>query len=314
MTDPSPFLSTIASSSAALVAIIGGLLVARFVTLDSEQEGAQHLVNEAVEQLETARRREQDARDDLLRREVRDFCSMRILHRIHEGERDTSELREEAGYTSLSDEQIEKIVSSLASDFENAEKTLKPLIEAASGKSRLGTWENFKRQHDELEIQDERVWSIVYADLRTPPAPATPFNSLGLGVGYIGTPTPSALVALDAQRYDALRDEVDRAARQVEDLEAEVKRRELARDRIGRPKGLLAGLIVLGIFTVGGVIYPIWLMGHAPKDLTRSISHPVFIVFVVGLVVLLGYMGWLALRLSGWFKRAKTDTGNQSDN
>ena len=35
--DPNLFLSTIAAVSAALVAIIGGLLVARFVGLDSDQ-------------------------------------------------------------------------------------------------------------------------------------------------------------------------------------------------------------------------------------------------------------------------------------
>ena len=36
-TDPAPFLSTIIGTSATLVAIVGGLLVARLVSLDSDE-------------------------------------------------------------------------------------------------------------------------------------------------------------------------------------------------------------------------------------------------------------------------------------
>jgi hypothetical protein len=54
MADPTPYLSTMTATSAALVSIIGGLLVARFVGLDSEHQGAQKLVAEAEARLALA--------------------------------------------------------------------------------------------------------------------------------------------------------------------------------------------------------------------------------------------------------------------
>jgi hypothetical protein len=56
-TDPTPFLSTIAGASSGPVAIVGGLLVARFVSLDSEQRGAQHVLDDTEARLATARQR-----------------------------------------------------------------------------------------------------------------------------------------------------------------------------------------------------------------------------------------------------------------
>jgi hypothetical protein len=57
VTDPAPFLSTVVLASAGLVAIVGGLLVARFVSLDSEQRGSRKVLADTRERLESARRR-----------------------------------------------------------------------------------------------------------------------------------------------------------------------------------------------------------------------------------------------------------------
>jgi hypothetical protein len=71
--DPAPFLSTIITTSAALVAIIGGLLVARFVSLDSDQRTSRKILTDARERLELARRRVQAAWGDILRWDAGDF-------------------------------------------------------------------------------------------------------------------------------------------------------------------------------------------------------------------------------------------------
>jgi hypothetical protein len=65
--DPSPFLTTVVTTSAALVAIIGGLLVAKFVGLDSDQRTSRKILTAARERLELARRRAQKAWHDILR-------------------------------------------------------------------------------------------------------------------------------------------------------------------------------------------------------------------------------------------------------
>lgn len=65
--DPAPFLSTIITTSAALVAIIGGLLVARFISLDSDQRTSRKVLTSARERLDVARRRVQTAWGSILR-------------------------------------------------------------------------------------------------------------------------------------------------------------------------------------------------------------------------------------------------------
>lgn len=73
--DPAPFLSTIITTSAALVAIIGGLLVARFISLDSDQRTSRKVLTSARERLDVARRRVQTAWGSILRWDADDFFS-----------------------------------------------------------------------------------------------------------------------------------------------------------------------------------------------------------------------------------------------
>jgi hypothetical protein len=79
MTDPAPFLSTIITATAALVAIIGGLLVARFVSLDSEERGSRKILADAADRLALARSRAQSAWQDVLRWEAGKFFRSRTV-------------------------------------------------------------------------------------------------------------------------------------------------------------------------------------------------------------------------------------------
>jgi hypothetical protein len=84
--DSNLFLSTIAAASSALVAIIGGLLIARFVGLDSDQR-ANRMARDAVDgRLTTARERATDAHNRLLWWQARDFLADgQVLRAIGKG-------------------------------------------------------------------------------------------------------------------------------------------------------------------------------------------------------------------------------------
>ncbi len=85
-TDPGPFLSTIITASAALVAIIGGLLVARFVGLDTDEQTNRRVLADAATRLASARRRAAEARGHLVYWEARGFLTARsVLAAIGEG-------------------------------------------------------------------------------------------------------------------------------------------------------------------------------------------------------------------------------------
>jgi hypothetical protein len=303
--DPAPFLSTIAASSAAMVAIVGGLLVARFVTLISEREGAQQVLDDAKERLSTAHKRAKETEERLVNWDVGDFFDRQVLHAIGDGTKDMRELRAINGSARLPDEKIASVVSEVAAEFETARNALPGFIQSTPEGARVthAGWEDFKAKTSGLpETSWDEVWEIVYIDLLTPPQPRAPagsiFGDFPLSVPLI-PPVPQ-YVALGEQRRDALRANLDRAQQQEEDIEGEVGRLQPARDAIVRPKGLGWGLVVLSVFTVVGVINPVWLMSRAPERLSAHMGEAVFWLFFIGLLALLVYMSTLALRLSGW--------------
>lgn len=120
-------------------------------------------------------------------------------------------------------------------------------------------------------------------------------------------PRPREYVVLDVQRRDAMQVDLSRAEQRVEDVEAEVAQLERARDAVVRPKGLGWGLVVLAVFTVVGVIVPVWLMSRGPKQLTVRLGEIVFWLFLTGLLLLVGYMSVLAMRLSGRWRKLGGD-------
>ncbi len=298
MTDPGPFLSTVAASSAGLVAIVGGLLVARFVTLDSEQQGAQRVLDDANERLTVAIRRSEDARLALKNWDVSDFFEKKVLRTIGDGTLDIAELRKIGGYTPLSDEDLGPLITEIHSQFDVARKTLRQLIPDPEQLSDADEWEMFRNQsHGLPEINWDEVWEIAYAErLEAPrtPSPWRPHIPAVLSLTF----RPPEYVALEMQRRDSLRSSLDRARQYVEDVSGEVTRLQQARDAVVRPKGLRFGLVILGYFALVGVIIPIWMMSRAPQKLSPTMGNVIFLLFISAFLALLGYMTLLALRLS----------------
>lgn len=114
--DPAPFLSTVILASAALVAIVGGLLVARFVGLDSDQQTSRKLITDAADRLAIARRRADAAGEDLIRWRAQYFLDEEnVAEAIAGGQTDIGELRKLAR-TRLTDDELRDVLSQAAAD------------------------------------------------------------------------------------------------------------------------------------------------------------------------------------------------------
>jgi hypothetical protein len=312
MTDPTPLLSTVAGSSAAMVAIVGGLLVARFVTIASEQEGVQQLLDDGDGRLTIARNRAQGARRALYSWDVNTFFDTEVIQAISEGQRNIGALREIGSPTRLSDESLARVLDEIAAEFESARRTLSPLVGTQRPREGWPDWPDFRRSTTALpETTWPAVWETTYDTLTA--SPGIPGRFPPSITSFVST--APEYVALDVQRRDALRADLEHAEQQVEDIEAEQARLQRRRNAIVRPKGLGGGLIVLGFFTVVGVIIPLWLMSRGPTRLTAHLGEVIFWLFFAGLVLLLGYMTALALRLSGWPWQGQntTATAGQDD-
>lgn len=308
--DPTPFLSTIAATSATMVAIVGGLLVARYVAIASEQEGTDRLLSDVRMRLARAVIQARGARDLLRDWSVTEFFEAKVIHAIGEGEQDIHALRRIGDPTLLTDDELTKVVQEVTAAFAEARSTLPRLLADSTGDGYV-EWEHFKHAHRSVlpEIQPDRTWqNLVWQDayetslLGTEPAepqPPRPDWSASLVRPFLrALPVEPAYVIRGLERRDSLQSNLARADQQVEDIKYELVRLTQERKRIVRPQGLGWGLAVLGYFTLVGVISPLWLMSRGPDRLTAHLGESVFWTFASGLALLLVYMAALALRLA----------------
>lgn len=331
--DPAPFLSTVILASAALVAIVGGLLVARFVTLDSDEQSSRRVIADAEGRLSMARRRSEGARRSLFVWIADNFIGERdVRDAIGEGVVDLAELRQLAE-CDLSDGELGQVVAEVADEFARAREVLAstgwaPLIEESEY-----DWTKFRSAASDLpELRWPAVWRDVFEEIaarqaeddaarrrverealrrRFPVAAAmmnTPDFTRFTLPGTIAIQARSDLGAISARRYDELLAADERAWQRVEDYEDELRRLREAHTEIVRPDARLWwGMAIVVAFAIVGVALPAWLMVYGPPDLSRVrwVLYP----FTGGLAALLVYIVLYLVQLT----RRRTSGRNAGD-
>ena len=301
-TDPTPFLSTIVVTSAALVAIIGGLLVARFVSLDSDQRASRKVLGDAADRLAVARDRARTARQNVLRWEAYDFFESEAVVEavVDEGVTSAAELMRIANWPHEAAE-LAPFAAEVADEAKRAREALAGRVSDSDG-----FWGEFRRAHPDLP--DDRwpqVWEHVFdgitnelaeaARRQMALAPSSPRSFASLPASLMQLPLIPPLApttdysATEARRYDELVASHVRARQQVEDYEAELGRLRLDHAEIIRPDvRLWWGVGILIVFTALGVALPLWVMSQGPHDLApvRWVFYP----FALSLAALIVYI------------------------
>src|SRR3569833_203336 len=157
MTDPTPFLSTAIQTSAGMVAIVGGLQVARFISLESEQLGAEQ--------------RARNEKRTLRRYEAEDFLDHHeVLRAIAEGNTEVRELRRKGSGCVLADEELLPFVEEYRSEYERAFQVIDSVVHDAvelspqewQGLERK--WISFRRNTPEVpaDLAKPRLWELAF--------------------------------------------------------------------------------------------------------------------------------------------------------
>jgi len=144
--DPTPFLSAVVTVSAALVAIIGGLLVAKFVGLDADQRASRKILTDARERLRLAQGRERTAWRAILRSDAgRFFVTPWVIDAIvDEGVVSPAELIRMASWSHDPDE-LTPFVTEVADEAGQAREAITPRI-----RSDDASWSDFRRRNPDL--------------------------------------------------------------------------------------------------------------------------------------------------------------------
>jgi hypothetical protein len=322
--DPTAFLSAIVTVGATLAAIIGGLLVAKFVGLDADQRASRKILADARDRLDRARQRAQAAWRAILRWDAGSFFGTPQVVEVvvDQGVVSASELMRMADWRHDLDE-LAPFVVEVVEEVGAAREAIG---------SRFGSgdvfWSDFRRRHPDLpEIRWPSVWANVYysvarerdaaeaaaaeARRRAGPPKSTLERSLDFMNGtmnrgqqqgaYIATFAPprdqTDYGAIEARRADELRASHARAQQQVEDLEAELDRLEKEHAEIARPDARLwAAAVILVILTIVGIVIPLGVMATGPRDLAqvRWVLYP----FLGSLALLIGYIVWYLAKLT----------------
>ena len=295
-TDPAPFLSTVILASAALVAIVGGLLVGRFVSIDSDQQGSQKLLDDADGRLAIARKRADEADEELLLLRSHDFLGHPyVLDQIDDRQPELEELRRLAA-TRLTDAELNHLVSEVRAEFKHAREALRaePLADRIRVDTALGdldtSWpevwrkvyieivsgEDDRRRHMEEERQRDPVKAFDEFNAerekrrRRPELDPTADAAADTFLLARGWSVPKPGSEIEARREDQAVAAVERSRQRVEDLDDELQRLHRAHDAIVRPDlRLWFGVVVLVSFAVVGVGWPVLVMSRGPTDLAK---------------------------------------------
>ncbi|MEU7823054.1 hypothetical protein [Catellatospora sp. NPDC049133] len=323
--NPMDLLSAMTGASAGMVAIVGGLLVSRYIGLDAEQQGAASLLADAEERLAVADRRYAEAVSDLARFELHRMLlhSVAMESLIHDVTEPRTELRTirmiSEQHCISSDAELQPHFTSV---IDLIRRTRKELEEALPDEGQgPDFWKNRMESGfirlplmARAGIRDDlsaAVWSAVYdqtvdyryirAEHRNRESGGTPSGQQSLrewtdapeeGVATVNAVRDASLQA----KLHSLSSERDRAIQRREDVHAERDRLAANHAAVVKPKGLLLGLLVLVFGSVVGVVLPVMKMASGPEEFDQDI--PCLVAgFFAGVTVLLVYLASLAARL-----------------
>jgi hypothetical protein len=321
-TDPAPFLSTIALASAGLVAIVGGLLVARFVSLDSDQRRSREVMDEASERLDAARRQAEATHSTHVDWQAGFFFRGRVLQAISEGILDPAVLIRLGGHWPFTELELRPYAEEVAEEFARACAVLSargPAIDQFGGRD---AWDDFRGATPDLpEVRWDPVWEYAFdafkrerfereaaerreRERERPQRTAyDPSGLLSQGFGDLAEMMsrpqyfPARLPARPQTDYEAtwerqkddLRTADEHASQQVAEREAEFARLQRDHAEIAQPDARLWwGVSILTVYAIVGVGIPMWELSRGPADLgqVRWIFYP----FAGGLAVLIIYI------------------------
>jgi len=268
-------LSTAVQSGAALVAIVGGLLVSRLVGLVADRRSLLRQLHQVERGCEVAQAAEEEAR-----RELEGFNFHYFRTWVHD--------RLFEAHGNLDEAQVDAAIAESGWDVSRSDRdrflgVIVPRVQRAFEVAENDEAEPSARLSDDVR-PDELNDAIERLRRERPRASST----FGGSVLYGGIPDP-ALSAARIQTRDRRLDELERALtsaeveRRASDMRAEHLRSALA--ELAQPGGFSRTFWSLGYLSVACVVLPLAVMASAPTALPAVYRGAIVLAFVSGLAV-----------------------------
>lgn len=305
--DPNPLLTTTATAAAALVAIVGGLLVSRVINLASERSGLEQRLTDLRARLTSAQTRSDDFEERLLRWDVREVLVEGRQQFAEGGDLEIEAMLDEAG-VERTVEDVRPFVEAEAERYNAIREHLAP--EFAEGHPGVSFDELRGSGVIAIDRDDEDAYELVWNVLEkeNPKPRKRGLYGLDLDVLSAGVLDSNWRIVhtmrstAEATEHATLRRDADEARHQVDALNVQIEQTELAISRVARPKGVSGGLFVLGYMTLTGVIVPLGLMAAGLTSMNTAGAGGVVALFASGVGLLMAYVGVEVARMTGGSK------------
>lgn len=310
--DPNLFLSTTAQATAALVAIIGGFLVSRLISLVSEKSQQ----SQSLEELRS-RRRVKDAELEKFKNTV----NSGIQKWFREDNLDNIlENRGNSNYTKMVDdfdttgndrqviaEYANNLKSVVTRAFKELEEVYKssPTIPNSSAKMRADGI-RIDPGHDEEIFERVAVHSSAIRESGDQLPEVDPHNDSApqKGTSSDQVESPPAIPTIVSSRHDAAIKERDRLNEELGIIVGQIKLLESRLPAMAQQTWLIQGFVILAYFSVIGIVYPLYLMTRNPVVADATARETVLFGFISGLVALLAFIWSAVSDLRGFEKGA----------
>lgn len=322
-------LSTLAQSSAALVAIIGGLLASRYVSLHAEQQAAERRIGDLERRHKETQRRRAEAQKESDDRSITKFYSdYDVLERTWEAsQRDEFPSMDSLVQTfgedtsTLPVKLLEEHLPSVQSELKKAVKELDGMVPAGDDHP---SWEEYRRSRG-LSPTQTHLWEWAYdrvCDNREAAVPPRPFMHHPLSVRRL-VPANTAEIQVDAdygkRLSELIRGLTSKESAQEEEIALAAEALEAAR----QPQGFNLALRVLTVVAILGIVLPVLILTASPVALLLwadiALRGTSLLAFVIGLFILLRFLfvysaylrgrrADLPLRVWGLLRRSSSDS------
>jgi hypothetical protein len=296
----SSLLATLAQSSAAVVAIVGGFLVSRLVALSSEREGVRRQLAGAKDELKHVRRDYAAAHEYRLSNSLGTFYDWVIDDLVKAGERFDHATLLESIPRGSSVEEMEPYLNELRERVTAAAAVVRGKIQSDDN-SRL-KFEDLVARGLQVDDRDRHMTELIVDQIASEELPDPPTRGI-FGLGFDSPDLRIAGLRDNASRITEMR-RLDESIREEQDLQGrlailEANERRLDEElvKIGRPVGVTSAIIILAVYSLIGILLPVVVMAMNPAKLAGAIVASLVVLFGAGLFAVLAYIFWYARTL-----------------
>lgn len=292
MYDLTTFLATVASVSASIVAILGGLIASKLITINGDREANATKIDE-IEQLQKHKQSELlKLKQEVVEEESIDFINAHIMELLSNIELKKVYVDSEKQFVSYSDlvpywqRAIEIWQETVAFIKDNAIDTQTNSDKIPSLLAQKYTKNNF----------DYEICSKIFRALRRIKKKEEHKNSI------LGIPSAFEIDDMDFNISNPI--EKNSINTRISNLESELRLIKLQRtqllderNKLQRPKGMKIGLIIFAFFSVTSIVFPLLM---CPWYVDNQLQFWIFKGIVLGLF--LGGIGSILGYLLYWLK------------